>query len=284
MSAETLFWMIHLPLMFLFLVGMADVVGIWLHGRVEGQKGTTAGRKFLALLGAALRTIFSRRLPLVIRAFITEVWFNRRLWRASHWRWLNHFLLLSGFMLLMTLSGIAALSEKVLYHLFHLGHIPWISMWYTADHPITGLLNEVGGTLMTVGLLLYIVRRYIFRPPQLRTGPMDHWMVAGLGLILLTGWVTEIVRLNSAHIGPMPQIAFIGYPLSRLVSGLPVDWDRWTDVLYVGHGVLASLVIVTIPYSKFMHAIAGALAAMVDQVQQESLHGGAEKGAARVPA
>lgn len=279
MSAETIFWIVHLPLMLLFLVGMADAVGIWLHGRVEGQEETSAGRKFLSLLGAALKTIFSRRFPLLLKVFITEAWFNRRLWRTSRWRWLNHFLLLSGFMLLTTLSGIAALSEKVLYHLFHLGHIPWISMWYTADHPVTGLLNEVGGTLMTVGFLFYVVRRYVFRPPQLRTGPMDHWMVAGLGLILLTGWMTEIVRLNSAHIGPMPQIAFIGYPLSRLVAGLPVDWNRWADGLYVGHGVLTSLVIVTIPYSKFMHAIAGALVAVWDQFRQESPRSAAERGA-----
>jgi len=259
MSAETIFWIVHMPLMLLFLIGMGSIVNLWLRGRRGNRVDYQQGSAQTASLG--------RRLLLFVRAFVTEAWFNRRLWRNDRWRWLAHFLLLSGFMLLMTLSGIAALSEKVLYHLFHLGHIPWISMWYTADHPVTGLLNEIGGTLMTVGFLFFVVRRYILRPAQLRTGPMDHWMVAGLGLILLTGWAAEVIRLNSTHIGPAPRVAFIGYPLSRLVAGLPLDWDRWTDILYVGHGLLTSLIIVTIPFSKFMHAVAGGLVTVVDEVQ-----------------
>ncbi len=282
MNVETLFWVIHLPLMLLFLIGLVDVVGIWFQGRVEGVGTASAGRKFVVLLGRALRAIFSRRLPVILKAFITEAWFNRRLWRTSRWRWASHFLLLNGFLLLMTLSGLAALSEKVLYHLFHLGHIPWISMWYTTDHPVTALLNEIGGTMMTVGLLFYIVRRYLARPAQLRTGAMDTWMVVGLGLILLTGWVAEIVRLNAGYEGPTPYLAFIGYPLSRLISGWSLPWEHLSEWLFLGHGLLTSVVIVTIPYSKFLHAVATALMSTVDGVQQETAM--AQGGTAHVPA
>ncbi len=270
MNAETLFWAIHIPLMLFFLIGLADAVRLWLQGQVEGAEEASAGRKFLILLGRALRAIFSRRLPLILRAFITEAWFNRRLWQKSRWRWLSHFLLLNGFLLLMTLSGLAALSEKVLLHLFHLGHIPWISMWYTADHPVTAFLNEIGGAMMTAGLLFYIFRRYVVRPPQLRTGAMDNWMVAALGLILLTGWATEIVRLNAGYEGPAPYMAFIGYPLSRLVSGWNLPWGSLHQWLFLTHGLLTSAVIVTIPYSKFLHAVATALMATLDGIGQKS--------------
>lgn len=248
MSAELLFWTAHLPLMLLLLAGLGYIVRLWSKGKATS--GPRPARDLLSLL----------------RAFVTEAWFNRRLWRNDRWRWAAHFMLLTGFLLLMTLSGIAALSEKVLYHLLHLGHIPWISMWYTADHPVTALLNEIGGVLMTVGFLFFVVRRYVLRPAQLRTGPMDHWMVVGLGLILLTGWITEVVRLNSSHIGPAPHIAFIGYPLSRLVANLPVAWDRWFDALYLVHGLLTSAIIATIPFSKFMHAIAGGLTTVLNEV------------------
>lgn len=282
MNAQTLFWVIHIPLMVLFLIGLADVMSIWFQGRVEGAGITSAGRKFLILLGRALRAIFSRQFPRILKAFITEAWFNRRLWQTSRWRWMSHFLLLNGFLLLTALSGMAALAEKVLYHLFHLGHIPWIAMWYMADHPVTALLNEIGSTMMTVGLLFYIFRRYLFRPPQLRTGSMDTWMVVGLGLILLTGWMTEIVRLNAGYDGPAPHMAFIGYPLSRLVSGWNLPWKSLSDGFFVGHGLLTSVVIVTIPYSKFMHAVAAALMTTMDEVQQESP--AVQGGTAHVPA
>lgn len=283
MSAETLFWVIHLPLMVLFLVGMVDVLSVWLRGRVDGLEDSSAGRKVGALLQVALSAIFSRQFLLLVKAFVTEAWFNRRLWHTNRWRWLNHFLLLTGFMLLMVLSGIGALSDKVLHYVFHLGHVPWIAMWYNPDHPVTAVLNEVGSVLMTVGLIFFIVRRYAFRIPQLRTGPMDTWMVVGLGLILLSGWVTEIVRLNSGDVGPTAYLAFVGYPLARLVGGLQVPWDSLFDWMYVGHGLFTSLVIVTIPFSKFMHVIAGGLVAVVDQFQEEAARVGGEKGVARVP-
>lgn len=143
-------------------------------------------------------------------------------------------------------------------------------MWYTADHPVTAFLNEIGGVMMTVGLAFYVVRRYLVRPAQLRTGSMDTWMVGGLGLILLTGWGTEIVRLNAGYDGTAPYLAFIGYPLSRLVSGWNLPWKELSEWLFLGHGLLTSVVIVTIPYSKFIHAVATALMTTVDGVRQET--------------
>lgn len=285
MNAETLFWIIHLPLMVLFVIGMGGVLDVWLSGRVVGQNGQrlSTGRKAWVLIKRTFSTIFSRRLPLLVKAFVTEAWFNRRLWRTSRWRWLNHFLLLTGFMLLMTLSGIAALSEKVLYHVFHLGHIPWIAMWYNPDHPVTAILNEVGGVLMTVGFLFFLVRRYAFRIPQLRTDLMDTWMMIGLGLILLSGWVAEIVRLNSSHVqAATAHLSFVGYPLARLFAGVDLPWDALFDWMYVGHGILTSLIIVTIPFSKFMHVIAGGLVATVDQFEQDAERLDGEKGGAHV--
>lgn len=277
-TAETIFWIIHLPLMGFFLVGMGVVFSTWLRGRA-GERG----------LGDVLRgvmgTIFSDRLVPLIRSFITEAWFNRRLYRTSFWRWLNHFLLLTGFTLLMTLSGVSALSDKVLIHFFHLEHVPWIGMWVTPDHPITGLLNEIGGVMMSIGFLFFVVRRYISPPSQLRTGPMDNWMVIGLGAILLSGWVAEVVRLNSSHVGATAYVAFVGYPLASLVRGLSLPWDALHPWMYVGHGLLTSLVIVTIPFSKFMHVIAGALVTTVREMDEETgQHAELEKGAAGVRA
>jgi hypothetical protein len=277
-TAETIFWIVHLPLMGLFLVGMGIVLSTWM--RAGADRRTLGG-----LLGDALKTIFSPRLASLIRTFVTEAWFNRRLWRTDLWRWLSHFLLLSGFMLLMTMSGISALSDKVLIHFFHLEHVPLINMWVTPDHPITGLLNEIGGVMMTVGFLFFVIRRYVSPPSQLRTGPMDTWMVVGLGVILLSGWVAEVVRLNSSHVGRTLYVAFVGYPLALVFRGLSLPWDALHAWMYVIHGLLTSVVIATIPFSKFMHVIAGALVTMVREMEEQGgEHAGLEKGGARVPA
>jgi hypothetical protein len=284
-TAETIFWIVHLPLMVLFLVGMWLVFANWLKGSVDGHTDASLGHKIGTLARVVLGTIFSARLVLLIKTFITEAWFNRRLYHNSVWRWLNHFLLLSGFMLLMSLSGISALSDKVLIHFFpHLEQVAWIGMWVNPDHPITAVLNEIGAVLMTVGFLFFVIRRYFFRVPQLRTGPMDTWMVVGLGLILLTGWIAEIARLNSSHVGPTAYFAFVGYPLAPLFRGLPIPWDTLEAWMYVIHGLLTSVVITTIPFSKFMHVIAGALVAMIREMEEENGHAGLERGAAHVAA
>lgn len=273
-TAELVFWIVHLPLMVLFLVGMWFTFSKWLLGSVGGSSEKSTGRKLGTVLRVALGTIFSARLWPLIKAFIVEAWFNRRLYRNSFWRWLNHFLLLSGLLLLFTLSGISALSDKVLIHFFHLEHVPWIGMWVNPDHPVTALLNEIGAVLMSVGFIFFVVRRYCTRVPQLRTGPMDTWMVVGLGLILLSGWVAEVARLNSSNVNPATAgFAFVAYPiLAPLVRGLPIDWDSFAHWMYVIHGLLTSVVIVTIPFSKFMHAIAGAIVLIVREMEEQYGH------------
>jgi nitrate reductase gamma subunit len=288
-TAELVFWVVHLPLMILFLVGMWLVFANWLRGSVGESADASFGQKFGRVLRVALGTIFSARLWLLIKTFVVEAWFNRRLYRNSIWRWLNHFLLLSGLMLLFFLSGISALSDKVLIHFFHLEHVPWIGMWVNPDHPITAFLNEIGAVLMTVGFVFFVVRRYFTRVPQLRTGPMDTWMVIGIGLILLSGWVAEVARLNSSDVDPTTAaFAFVGYPLlAPLFRGLPLAWDSLAHWMYVIHGLLTSVIIVTIPFSKFMHAIAGALVLMVREMEEEMGHPAVEhheKGAAHVSA
>jgi nitrate reductase gamma subunit len=254
--AETVFWIAHLPMMVLFCAGMWVVLAGWRRG---GSSRRPSGAPW-------------RRMWLLVKGFIAEAWFNRRLLRNSFWRWLTHFMLLSGFMLTMGLSGISALSDKLLIHVFHLEHVDWIAMWVNQDHPVTAVLNEIGALLMTIGLLFFVVRRYLFRIPQLRTGPMDTWMVVGLGLILLSGWVTELVRLNSAHAGSTACYAFVAYPMAPLLNGLQLDWNSAYAWMYLIHGLLTSIVIVTIPFSKFMHVIAGALVTVGRQVEQEVGH------------
>ena len=280
MSAETIFWIGHLPMMVLFLLGMWLVFANWLKGSVGGQAGAGTGRKAAAILKIALETIFSRKLFLLIKAFVVEAWFNRRLFRTDWRRWISHIALLSGFLLLMTLSGISAVSDKLLIHVFHLEHIPWINMWARPDHPVTALLNEIGAVLMTGGLLYFLIRRYRSKPDQLRTGPLDTWMIVGLSLILLTGWIAEIVHINSSYSEPTATFAFIGYPLALLFRGLRLPWDTLFDWLYVGHGLLVSLVVAYIPFSKFLHVIAGSLVIMVHQMDEDVARLGWEKGGA----
>ncbi|RLC76048.1 MAG: hypothetical protein DRI81_10780, partial [Chloroflexi bacterium] len=69
-TAEAAFWIGHLPLMILFLVGLWLVFANWLRGSVDGRKDASTGQKLGALLRVVLGTIFSTRLWLLIKAFV----------------------------------------------------------------------------------------------------------------------------------------------------------------------------------------------------------------------
>lgn len=281
MNAELVFWIIHLPMMVLFLLGMVLVLANWLKGSVDGRADAKTGTKLWAVIRNVVTTIFSRRLWLLIKGFFVEAWFNRRLFRTDWRRWISHFALLSGFLLLMILSGFSAVADKLLIHFWpHLEEIPWIGMWANQDHPITAVLNEIGAVLMTGGLLYFFIRRSRGKVSQLRNGPLDRWMLLGLICILGTGWITTIVRLNSSHIHPPTYFSFISYPLSLLFRWIPLPWDALYDVMYVVHGILTSAVIVYIPFSKFMHVIAGALVTIINQMHDDAARLGWDKGGA----
>jgi len=280
MSFETIFWIIHLPMMVLFVLGMGLVLSNWLKGSADDAQGASSGRTLGVVIRQVLRTIFSRKLFLYIKAFFVEAWFNRRLFSTNWRRWLSHIALLSGFLMLMVMSGFSAISDKILIHFWpHLEEISWIGMWVNADHPVTAILNDLGAVLMTGGLIYFWVRRSRGKVDQLRSGPMDSWMLWGIGLILLSGWITTIVRLNSSHVHPPTYYAFISFPLAWMLQWLPLPWDKLFEILYVVHGLLTSVVIVTIPFSKFMHVIAGAMVTMINQVEEEAVGLGWEKGA-----
>ena len=267
MDTETLFWLIHLPLMAIFAIGIVRVCLRWLNGAPQSAIQTPGASQTLPGLLDYFQTLL-KHLPAAARGFIFDAWFNRRLWHISRWRWLNHTLLLNGFMLLMLLSTLSVLSEKILLPLFpSLSEDTWVTIWVGRDQPLKALMNEIGSLSMTIGLLFYIIRRYLLRPAQLRTGPMDTWLVVGLAAILSTGWLTEALRLNGSQTGAFEVYSFAGAFLARLIAGFNLPWNALFEIQYILHGLLASLLIALVPYSKFMHAPAGGITAVVDKIR-----------------
>jgi heterodisulfide reductase subunit D len=238
MNIENIFWIVQLPLMLIFIIGLLRVVNHW----------------------RGIFQVIYKQLPSAIKGFILDGWLNRRLWHTSRSRWLSHALLLNGFLLLMLLSALSVISEKLLLPTFpSLSEIPLIMIWVGRDHIIKALLNEIGSLVITIGLLFYIIRRYFLRPPQLRTSNFDTWIVTALSAILLTGWLTEAVRINASHPGKFISASFFGSILARMLSSLHLPWPALFEFQYLFHGLLASLVISLIPYSKFMHAPAAGI-------------------------
>jgi Fe-S oxidoreductase/nitrate reductase gamma subunit len=125
------------------------------------------------------------------------------------------------------------------------------------------VLNEIGGLLLVIGILLALVRRHSWAKPD----PLPQSGLSGRGnlfgdtgilviLLLLGvgGFLAEAARLVIEH----PQTArasFVAYPLTFLLSA--ETWRSWQPWLWWTHAGLALILIAVFPQTKLFHALIG---------------------------
>ncbi len=253
MDRLTIFWMLMAATVALFLWGLAANVSIYRTGRRRAPAETPPDG-----LGA-------RR---VLGALLADGLFHRALFRESKWRWAAHTLFSIGFLLLFALSTFTGFFEEILHRGFGVA-TPFVLAVVDKDTPIMALLNEVLGLPLVVGLVAILVRRYALRPAQLRTEADDTWVLALLGVGLLTGYPLEAVRFLAEGTAPAAgSISFIGYPLAQALRPLALPWEAWHFALFFVHVLPFMALLVYMPYSKFFHVLVGPIVATVNALRR----------------
>jgi len=165
---------------------------------------------------------------------------------------------------------LSAVSVDIMIPILKMDNL-FTSIFANKDHPITAFLNEFGGLVVTVGLIIVIVRRYVIRELDMRTRMVDTEIILLLVVIMVSGYLAEICRLafEFGELPPTAVYAFIGYPIASLVRTAPLPWGEMHDWLFLFHALFSSVVIAYIPFSKFFHAMAGAIIATVNSLPSE---------------
>ena len=270
MDVMLVFWIFHIPAMLVFLAGMGLTVSIWLQGSVNGRSDIGAGKKLSLLIRGSLATIFSARFGALLKALIWDGAIHPTLFREHKLRWAAHFCVFGGIVLLAILSGLSAVSVDIMIPILKMDNL-FTSIFANKDHPITAFLNEFGGLVVMVGLMIVIIRRYVIRELDMRTRMVDTEIIVLLVVIMISGYLAEICRL-SFEFEELPSTAvyaFIGYPIASLVRTAPLPWGEMHDWLFLFHALFSSVVIAYIPFSKFFHAMAGAIIATVNSLPRE---------------
>lgn len=270
MDVMLVFWIFHIPAMLVFLAGMGLTVSIWLQGSVNGRSDIGAGKKLSLLIRGSLATIFSARLGALLKALIWDGAIHPTLFREHKLRWAAHFCVFGGIVLLAILSGLSAVSVDIMIPILKMDNL-FTSIFANKDHPITAFLNEFGGLVVMVGLMIVIIRRYVIRELDMRTRMVDTEIIFLLVVIMVSGYLAEICRLSFEfeELAPTAVYAFIGYPIASLVRTAPLPWGEMHDWLFLFHALFSSVVIAYIPFSKFFHAMAGAIIATVNSLPRE---------------
>jgi len=159
----------------------------WLRQRIGPDVQTvTPAQRLHALLRGAAAALFSRRVFHVLGALLLDVLLQRRLYRSDKSRWLAHFLIFVGFMLLLLLHALAAVVTVKLFPGYESTRNPYL------------FLRNLSGAMVLVGLAMFLFglwrRRTRFAPER---RPLAAAFVALLGSVLLTGFLLEADKIAS---------------------------------------------------------------------------------------
>lgn len=244
-----------------FLVGMTVNFSIYLRGELPGHPGATAMQKLSYIAGDLVRLIFSRRFFRVLGSKLADAIFLRRSLQESVSRWAMHALIYWPF-LARFLLGLVTWAGEAFWPAAR-----WTRVLADRDTPGVAFFNDFCATLVIVGVLYALYRRFIRRDPRLRTGAEDKAAISLLGAAFFLGILLEGVRLLSVGLPAGAAWAFLGYAVAVILRPLPLDWTQVYPVLWYIHALLIIAVIAYLPFSKLLHILITPLVAVINTVR-----------------
>jgi ferredoxin len=160
----------------IFLLGLIYKALTWFTKSFgsSGQQITT-GRRLRAAAAGILGAIFSAKIILILKAIIGDVLLQGRVIKEDPVRWLAHFLIFYGFMLLLLMHALDSVITEV-----------WFDDYYATVNPFF-FLRDLFGAMVLIGVALAAIRRYLSKTPRLKTGVGDHYAIIILAVIMLSG-------------------------------------------------------------------------------------------------
>ena len=129
------------------------------------------------------------------------------------------------------------------------------------DTPWFAALNDFGGVLLFIGLLMALLRRYFNKPEPLPESGFsgrgnlfgDTGILLFLVILVIGGFLAEAARLAIEQ-PATAAFSFIGYPVSKMAS--QETWAATERGLWWGHAITSLAFIALIPLTKMFHIVA----------------------------
>ncbi len=125
---------------------------------------------------------------------------------------------------------------------------------------------DIAGVLLLLGLGMAFFRRYVLRPPHLKTHspPTFAWdslyLLGILFLVALTGFLDEGLRIAAGDPRTSVSSGFFGSMIAGFMDTLSLSEIRNLHiVLWAFHGAVALVFVASVPYTKAFHLISSPL-------------------------
>ncbi|UCF95057.1 MAG: hypothetical protein JSW39_13200 [Desulfobacterales bacterium] len=233
----------------IFLGGVLGGVSVWFSGNLGGGNAAGFAGKIVQTLSDVYGTLFSPRIIAIGRALILDALLQRRLFRISKARWLNHALVF--FPILLRLAwGLVALVTS-------LGWPQWpgVRLLLDKNHPLPAFVFDVTGVMVILGVVGMVLRRQRSgATPPLQGLPRADWAAYSLlGGIFMLGFVLEGLRIAMSDRPEGAVYAFLGYFISRLFSG--ADLTGIYGYLWYAHAITIGTFVAYLPFSRMFHMV-----------------------------
>jgi cytochrome b subunit of formate dehydrogenase/nitrate reductase gamma subunit len=247
----------------LFLLGIILTVSFWFQG-IVGDPSFSTGEKISYVSERVWQIIFSRKILTLLKVFVVDILFLRRILRESLSRWTIHSLIYLPFFLRFFIGLILLILSKV----FPMS--PALALLLDKNYSFLAFTFDFLGLCIIIGIVGAAMRRFQSRSQKALATGQDFLVLGLIGGILLTGFVVEGMRILLTGIPLSVALAsFLGYPISLLLGLFPIRWEVVYPYGWYVHAILTGALIAYLPFSKMFHILVSPLVFMIKALMGE---------------
>lgn len=203
----------------------------------------------------------------IIKAFVVNVILQGQIIKFSFIRWFMHFCIFIGFIGLLALTAWEAFLADIIPADSELVRI----FFNNGGNYVLDVWGEVFGVMLLTGLIIAIMRRYVFKVAQLDTILKDTVSITLLTIISLSGFIAEAFRLMAAEGSPGLYYSFAGLAFAKIFAAVGIPILNYKLFVWI-HGLFAMFFIAIIPFSKMWHAFASPIEILLDASEKQGKH------------
>ncbi|MCX5895732.1 MAG: respiratory nitrate reductase subunit gamma [Proteobacteria bacterium] len=203
----------------------------------------------------------------MVKAFILNVILQLQIIKFSFIRWFMHFCIFMGFIGLLALTAWEAFLADIMPANSALVRV----FFNNGGKLILDVWGEVFGTMLLAGIVIAVLRRYVFKVAQLDTILKDTTSIVLLLIITLSGFIAEAFRLMAAAGSPDLAYSFVGLAFAKILEAVGIPVMNYKVFVWI-HGLVAMFFIALIPFSKMWHAFASPIEVLLDASEKAGKH------------
>jgi len=233
----------------IFIGGIVLSLLFWFKGEVEGEQRSL--HRKISLVSERLWTIiFSREFWRLLKVFVLDVLLQRRILQESVRRWAIHSLIY------LSILGRFFLGFLTLVVFRFWPESKFAIALIDKNYPSMAFIYDLLGLLILVGILWAAMQRFIIRPKHVVSEGQDNIALGIIGVLVVLGFLLEGCRiLVTGLTSQVAYYSFIGYPISRLLGLLSLDWSSVYGVLWYCHALVGAIFVAYLPFGKMKHII-----------------------------